>query len=67
MISMDLFARKEWRCRYREQTCGHSRGRRGWDMEKVALTCIYTMCLEQIAGEKLLHNTGSQASSSVMT
>ena len=44
MISMNLFAGKEWRGRYTEQTCGHNRGRREWDMEKVASTCIYTMC-----------------------
>ena len=24
MVLMNLFAGKEWRCRYREQTCGHS-------------------------------------------
>ena len=44
MISMNLFAGKEWRGRYTEQTCGHNGGRREWDMEKVASTCIYTMC-----------------------
>ena len=31
MILMNLFSGKEWRHRHREQTCGHSRGRRGWD------------------------------------
>ena len=29
MVLMCLFAGKEWRCRYREQTRRHSRGRRG--------------------------------------
>ena len=28
---MNLFARQEQRCRCREGTCGHSRGRGGWD------------------------------------
>ena len=31
MVLMNLFAGKDWRCRCREWTCGHSRGRRGWD------------------------------------
>ena len=31
MVLMNLFAGKEWRCRYRVWTCGHSRGRRAWD------------------------------------
>ena len=37
------------RCRNREQTCGHSRGRRGWD--KSSSTDIYTSpCVKQPAG-----------------
>ena len=28
---MKLFAWKEWRDRYREWTCEHREGRRGWD------------------------------------
>ena len=28
---MNLFAGKEWRHRHREWTCGHNRGRRGWE------------------------------------
>ena len=31
MLLMNLFAGQQWRQRRREQTCGHSRGRRGWD------------------------------------
>ena len=30
MVLMNLFAGQQWRCRHREQTYGHSRGRRGW-------------------------------------
>ena len=28
---MNLFAGKDWRCKYREETCGHNEGRREWD------------------------------------
>ena len=28
---MDLFAGQHWRRKYKEQTCGPSGGRRGWD------------------------------------
>ena len=28
---MNLSAGQQWRCRHREQTCGHSGGRKGWD------------------------------------
>ena len=31
MILINLFSGEQWRRRHREQTCGHSRGRRGWD------------------------------------
>ena len=31
MVPMNLFAGQQWRCRHGEQTCEHSRGRRGWD------------------------------------
>ena len=31
MVLMNLFAEQEQRYRQREWTCGHSRGRRGWD------------------------------------
>ena len=30
-VLMNLFAGKEWIRRYREQTCGHGKGRREWD------------------------------------
>ena len=30
MLFMNLSAGKEWRCRYREQTCGHTGERVGW-------------------------------------
>ena len=28
---VNLFAGQQWRCRHREQTFGHSGGRREWD------------------------------------
>ena len=31
IVLMNLFAGQQWRCRHREKTCGHSRGRKGWD------------------------------------
>ena len=31
MVLMNLSVGKKWRCGNREQTCGHSGGRRGWD------------------------------------
>ena len=31
MMLIDLFARKQWRLRYRKWICGHSGGRREWD------------------------------------
>ena len=34
MILMRLFAGRKQRCRHREQICGHSRGRRGWDKQR---------------------------------
>ena len=30
-ILMNLFAGKDWRRKYREETCGHNEGRREWD------------------------------------
>ena len=41
MVLMNLFAGREWRCRYREWTCGHSEGGGEWDKwRKIALTYI---------------------------
>ena len=38
MALMDLFAGKEWSYRYREQTCGHSVGKRVGQTEEGAAT-----------------------------
>ena len=34
MVLMNLVGRKEWRHRYREQTCRHSWGRKEWDEQR---------------------------------
>ena len=36
MVSVNLFAGKEWRCSRPEQTCGQSRGRREGDRRRKA-------------------------------
>jgi len=34
-INPSLSSGQQWKCRHREQICGHSRKRRGWDERKV--------------------------------
>ena len=34
MILMNLFAGQQWRCKHKEHTCRHRRGRGGWDKLK---------------------------------
>ena len=41
MVSVNLFAEKEWVYRYSEQTYGHSGDERVEEMEKVAWTHIH--------------------------
>ena len=42
---MNLFAGQQWRCRHREQACGHSGGRRGWDkIERIDRNMYITVC-----------------------
>ena len=43
---MSLFAGQQWRCRHREQTCGPSRGRRGWVELRKQYWHIDTIMLE---------------------
>ena len=62
MVLMNLFAGQQWRCRHREQTCGNSGGRRGWDKwtEWYGNICI-TVC--KIDSKGNLHATqGAQPS-----
>ena len=45
MVLMNLLAGKEWRCRCREWTCGHSGRRREWDEWRKEHQYIYSiMC-----------------------
>ena len=68
MILMKLFARKEWRCRCREWTCGCSGGGKGGQIEKAASACICILSgVRWIASEKLLCSAGSPFGCSVMT
>ena len=62
IVLMNLFAGQQWRCRHREQTCGNSGGRRGWDKwtEWYGNICI-TVC--KIDSKGNLHATqGAQPS-----
>ena len=60
---MNLFAGQEQRCKYREPTCGHSGGRRGWDELREWREYVCT----QIASGKLLQSPGDSGLCSVMT
>ena len=66
MVLMCLVAGKEWRCRCREWTCGHSAGRKGWDEMRSSLDIYTPSCVKQLARGKLLYNTGSLVWCSVM-
>ena len=61
LLLMNPLAGKEWRCRRRERTCGHS----GTNGE--SSTDIHALPrVQQMVGEKLLCNTGSPVWCSVM-
>ena len=64
IVLKNLFAGQGQRDRHREQTCGHSRGRRGWDELRETFTLPY---IKQIASGKLLYNTRSSTQCSVTT
>ena len=67
MVLMNLFAGKEWRCRCRGElvdTVGQ--GENGMNGES-SINIHALPCVKQIAGEKLLCNTGSPVWCSVMT
>ena len=57
------FAGKEWRCRCRARTCGHSGGGGGGELGK----CIDIVCVPQPASAKLPSDPGSSAGCSVTT
>ena len=60
MLPMNLFVGKDWRGRCREQTCGHSRGRKGWDpLRKWCWHSHTLMC--KTAHAKFLYTQGAQS------
>ena len=66
MVLMNLFAGQQWRRRHREQTYGHSRGRRGWDVWRAWHGNIYTIICKTAIGN-LLCDAGSSTRGSVTT
>ena len=66
MVLMNLFAGQQWRRRHREQTYGHSRGRRGWDVWRAWHGNIYTIICKTASGN-LLCDVGSSTQGSVTT
>ena len=59
MVLMNLFAGQQWRCRHREQTCGHSGGGAG-GMDWKSNTETYTLqYVKQIASGNLVYDTGN--------
>ena len=64
IVLKNLCAGQGQRDRHREQTCGHSWGRRGWDELRETFTLPY---IKQIASGKLLYNTRSSTQCSVTT
>ena len=50
MVLMNLFSGKEWRCRYREWTCGHTRGKgRVGRSSPLYYTHTLNLCVCQVA------------------
>ena len=67
MVLMNRFAGKEWRCRCRARTCGHSGDTVSRTDGKSCINMYTLSYAEWTVGEKLLHNTGSPVWRSVMT
>ena len=67
MVLMSLFAGQQQRRRHREQTCGHSRGRRGWDGLRESHGNIHMTTCEIDSQGNLLCDAGSQHWCSVTT
>ena len=67
MVLMNLFAGEQWKCRPREQTCGHRVGKeRVGQMERGAWkhTLPY---VKQLANGNLLYDSGNSNQGSVTT
>ena len=66
MVLMNLFAGQQWRCRHREQTCGHrEQRRRGWNEWRQYHGNMYTTICK-IASGNLLYDSGNSDPGSVM-
>ena len=64
---MNLLAGQQWRHRHRERTCGHRRGRRGWDERRQQVeTCTLPYVKERASGNGLC-DSGSSSQYSVTT
>ena len=62
MELMNIFAGKEWRCRHRERTFGHGGEEKSGTNRESSIDKYMLLCAKQIAGEKLLYNTGNPPS-----
>ena len=67
MVLMDLFAGQQGRHRHREQTCGHSGGRRGWHGLREQYRNIYITICKTDRKWDMLCDTGSSTHFSVTT
>ena len=61
IVLTNLFAGKEWRCRCREWTCGHSVGGREWDDAESSINIYMLSCVRQIAGKEFCATQGAQS------
>ena len=66
-VLMNLFSGKQLRCRYREQTCRHNEGRRGWDKLMESMETYTKLYFKQIASGNFLCDTGSSIQCFVTT
>ena len=67
MALMSLFAGQQGRHRHREQTCGHSGGRRGWHGLREQYRNIYMTICKTDRKWDMLCDTGSSTHFSVTT
>ena len=67
MVLMNLFAEQQWRCRHREQTCGHKREGDGGTNGECRMETYTLPHVKQIASKNLLYDSGNSNWSSVTT
>ena len=61
MVLMSLFAGQQQGCRHREETCGHSGGRRERQIGRVTLKHTHYHVLNKIASGNWLCDAGSSS------